>query len=366
MTALIWTTLIALLAGLLVCRALARRHIRRLQHLPDEDSIDRAEALDLGGVPQWVTIRGQNRHNPVLLFLHGGPGTVFSGIAYSYQQPWEEYFTVVNWDQRGSGRSRVRGDDAVGLETLVNDALELIDYLRREFKQDKVFLLGHSWGGFLGLTLAHRRPERLHAFVGLAPLLGMRAVYREAHNVLTEAANARGDTRAVEALRKAGPQLPDTVDRSFLKKLGSVLGLLPSYGMSWHNQPGKGALFARVLTFAFFSPHLKLREILQPLGGSRAYVLGLFREIHAMHLPEVLGTRFGTPMILVSGEYDQQAPHALVRAFAEQIEAPHKAFRVLRGSAHAAVWEAPGQILAVLLQDALPRATMGQAQSSNS
>ena len=359
MTTFLWLTLaavIAFLLGILACRMLARRHFRQIGRLCGDACIDRAGPVELGGVPQWVSIRGRHRRNPILLFLHGGPGTVFSGVAYSFQGPWEEYFTVVHWDQRGSGRSRKRADQPIGLETLVSDAIALIDALREELGHDKVFLLGHSWGGFLGLTIAHRRPDLLHAFIGLGPLLGIRAGYRESYRVLTEAATAAGDTRTLDKLNKADPELPAASDPGYLKALGAVLGFLPAYGMSWHNQTSTAKLLARMLTIGFLSPDLTLRQILQPLAGSRSYVLGLFREIDDIYLPDTLGARFETPVILISGEHDQQGPIALVRKFAAQIDAPYKAFRVLRGSAHAAVWEAPGQILEVLLKDALPRA----------
>lgn len=368
MSGTFWITLIALIAfglGVLACRALARRHLRLMHRLAAPHCIDRAGPVVLSGVQQWVSIRGRDRRNPVLLFLHGGPGTAFSGVAYSYQGPWEEYFTVVNWDQRGSGRSRSRGGEAVTLETLITDALELIDYLRQELAQDRIFVIGHSWGGFLGLTIAHRRPEVLHAFVGLGPLLGVREGYREGHRVLSEAAAVAGDGRALGQLRSAGTELPAPDDRGYLGTLRAVVGLLPAYGMSWHNQTSTAALFARVLTIAFFSPDLKLRHIGHPLGGGRSYVRGLFRDIHDLYLPETLGARFETPIILISGEHDQQGPIELVRAYSEQIEAPSKMFRVLRGSAHAAVWEAPGQILAVLLQDVLPCAKSAGRQAAN-
>jgi len=359
MTEPIWTmfsTATAFLVGLLACRALVRRHWRLIRHLPDADCIDRAGPVDLGGASQWVSIRGHNRNNPVLLFLHGGPGTCFGGIAYSHQAMWEEYFTVVNWDQRGSGRSRIRGAQVVELEDLINDAVELIDYLRQELTQDKVFLLGHSWGGFLALTIAHRRPELLHACIGLAPLLGLRAGYSESHRVLTVAATAAGDEKALKRLRHAGPELPAPGDPAMHKSLGAVVGLLPGYGLSWHNQTSMTAVFARVITIALFSPDLKLHQIHHPLGGSRSYALGLLGEIYDMYLPDTLGAQFETSVILVSGEFDQQAPINLVRQYYEKIKAPSKAFRILRGSAHAAVWEAPGQILEVLLQEALPLA----------
>jgi len=346
----------AFLTGLLVCRALVRRHHASMNRLRGEHSICRADRLELGGVRQWVTIRGRDRRKPVLLFLHGGPGTTFSGVAYSHQAPWEEFFTVVNWDQRGSGRSQNRGDRNTGFENLVNDSIELIDYLRKELNQDKVFLFGHSWGGFLGLTVARRRPDLLHAFIGLAPLLGIRQGYRESRKALIEAAEAAGDSRIVERLRDTRTDLPDAEDATFLKALGDVIRFLPKYGMSWHNQAGMGGLMARVLTIGLLSPALKLREAHHPLGGKRSYVLGIFRDIADMYVPETLGTQFETPMILLSGEHDQQSPTALVRDFAEQLSAPVKAFRTLAGSAHVAVWEAPGQILEVLINDALPLA----------
>jgi pimeloyl-ACP methyl ester carboxylesterase len=348
--------LIAFAIGVLACRGFIRKHFRLLNRLEKPYAIDQTGLIPLGGIQQWVNIRGRDRSNPILLFLHGGPGSVFSGLAYSYQTPWEEYFTVVNWDQRGAGRSPIPKGDKVGLETLVSDTIELIDYLRRELGHEKVILLGHSWGGFLGLNVARRRPELLHAFVGLAPLLGIRPGYRETHRVLTEAASKAGDKRALTRLRKAGSEMPNPTDASYLPTLRAVLGLLPEYGMSWRNQRSGVALLMRILTISFLSPDLKLGQVFHPLGASPSYVLPLFREIHDMYLPEVLGRRFETTMILISGEHDQQSPHALVRDYAVQIEAPRKAFRVLRGSAHAAVWEAPGQILAALLEDARPHA----------
>lgn len=363
MTGPFWTAffiaLIAFVLGLLLFRAILRRHHRSVLRLPGETSVDRASMISLGGLPQWVTIRGRDSGKPILLFLHGGPGAAFSGIAYSYQSLWEEYFTVVNWDQRGCGRSRQNGDKTVKLETLLCDVDELINHLRKEFNQEKIFLLGHSWGGFLGLNVAHRHPEKLHAFIGLAPLLGIRAGYREMRRVLIEVATAAGDTGSLQKLHSAPAELPDAADPAFLKSLGSVVGLLPAYGMSWHNQTSMGSLFARILTFALVSPDLQLHRVLQPLGGRRSYVLELFREIQHVHLPDSLGSRFKTPIILISGEHDQQAPFRLVREYFEQIEAPSKSYSVLRGSAHAALWEAPGQILEALTRDALPLAGSG-------
>ncbi len=352
----VWIALVSLLAGLLACRAIARHHLRRYQRIAGEHGVERAGPMQLGGVPQWVSIRGHDRRNPVLVFLHGGPGSVFSGLSYSFQLPWEEFFTVVQWDQRGSGRSTCLGDGPVTLETLIGDALELLDYLRREFNQEKVFVVGHSWGGFLGFHVARRRPEWLHAFIALGPLLGIRQVYRETHALLTAAATAAGDQKALAKLRGAGSTLPDTVDAAFLKKLGDVLGMLPRKGMSWHNQRGALSIVARVVTIAFFSPDLRLRDVLRTLGGGRAYVLALFREIQDVYLPASLGTRFDTPLIFVAGEHDQQAGVELIRRYAEQVESPVTTFRLLRGCAHAAVWETPGQILEVLLKDALPLA----------
>ena len=118
-----------------------------------------------------MNARGADRDNPVLVYIHGGPGAVEMPFAWSFQRPWEDYFTVVQWDQRGAGRSYPLNDPARLAPTLTidryrDDAIELIDLLRRRYGKRKVFLLGHSWGSIVGLSVAAKRPDLLYGVRG--------------------------------------------------------------------------------------------------------------------------------------------------------------------------------------------------------
>ncbi|HEY7293510.1 MAG TPA: alpha/beta fold hydrolase, partial [Dehalococcoidia bacterium] len=143
--------------------------MRGLRRIVTPTGIERAEAVNIGGIRQWVTIRGYDRNNPVLLVLHGGPGYVELPLSWWYTRGWEEYFTVVQWDQRGAGKTYMMNDpDAVAptmtRERLVQDSEELVQWLRRDLDKEKIFVWGHSWGSYLGLELALRHPEWLYAY----------------------------------------------------------------------------------------------------------------------------------------------------------------------------------------------------------
>jgi pimeloyl-ACP methyl ester carboxylesterase len=109
------------------------------------------ETVKLGGISQWITVRGKDLNNPLLLYVHGGPGDAIMGVSWSFQRPWEDYFTVVEWDQRGSGKTYASNDwetvePTMKVERFVDDAEELVQYLRTKYHKRKIVLLGHSWG----------------------------------------------------------------------------------------------------------------------------------------------------------------------------------------------------------------------------
>src|SRR5689334_8165228 len=122
--------------------------------------IDRKESLTIGGITQWISLRSENIRNPIMLFLHGGPGTAQISFSRKSQRRLEDSFLVVNWDQRGSGRSYSRSlrKEYMKIECFVEDAEELIEYLLKRFGQKKVYLVGHSWGTIIGSYLTAKRP----------------------------------------------------------------------------------------------------------------------------------------------------------------------------------------------------------------
>src|SRR5713101_4151386 len=128
------------------------------------NGIDEAKAVDIGGIRQWITVRGRDRHNPILLVLHGGPAAPDLPNRYLFEGPWTDYFNVVQWDQRGAGKTyELNAPETVAptmhADRMVQDAEELVGYLRKTYGSKKIFALGHSWGTILGLKLAERRPD---------------------------------------------------------------------------------------------------------------------------------------------------------------------------------------------------------------
>src|SRR5580765_8506762 len=174
------------------------------------DPIDEAKYVEVGGIEQWITIRGEDRHNPVLLFLHGGPGDATNPWGYAGFRSWLKKFTVVQWDQRGAGRTLGKNGPSLGptitVDRMVRDGIELTELLRTTLKQDKVILVGHSWGSILGVLMVKARPDLFRAFVGTGQVaVDQSKGYAVAYTELLAAAERRGEQRAVRELKEVGP-----------------------------------------------------------------------------------------------------------------------------------------------------------------
>src|SRR5262249_40993606 len=137
--------------------------------------IDRKECLTIGGMPQWIALRSDNVDNPIILFLHGGPGTAQISFSRKSQEGLEDSFLVVNWDQRGAGRSYSRSlrKEDMNIDRFIEDAEELIAYLLKRFGQEKVYLVGHSWGTSIGAYLTARRPDLVWADIAIGQIVDM-------------------------------------------------------------------------------------------------------------------------------------------------------------------------------------------------
>lgn len=171
--------------------------------------IDEASFVTVGGIEQWITIRGLDRDNPVLLFLHGGPGDVTNPWTFALFAPWERYFTVVQWDQRGAGRTLRKSGPAVAptitVDRMVQDGIELTEYLRKHLGKEKIVIVAHSFGSILGLRMAKARPELFYAYVGTGQVADSTRSYSVAYNALLKEAKAIDDQRAIEELSHVGP-----------------------------------------------------------------------------------------------------------------------------------------------------------------
>lgn len=348
-----------------------RRHLRAVLRdigaLVGPRAVDEQQVLTLGGVPQFVHVRSQHTRNPVLLFLHGGPGSTVSDIAYSYQRPWEDFFTVVNWDQRGAGRSAACLDDdltSLTRQQLVDDAVELIDHLRARFAVDRVVLVGQSWGTVLTLCVAAARPELLHAAVvqGLAVdwLASPELLYRR----LCDGAGAAGDTDELSRLTALGPP-PRGEDPAVLVDWAMALGVGFPDQNTWHNLKGEGDSWGhRMEALAWLSPDIEPEELAdqqaraQSPAARRRHEAGMAMAM-TWNADEEVGTRFDVPLVVMMGRHDRQTDVDVARAYYERVSAPWKKWVEFPNAAHALNIEQPGLSVVTLVNDVLPAVTGG-------
>jgi pimeloyl-ACP methyl ester carboxylesterase len=208
----LWSVLALVLAiSLFLGGAMAYGAFRneRLLAIESQNGIDESMYVSIGGVEQWIQIRGQDRNNPVLLWLHGGPGfsTIPATAAYI---PWEKDFTLVMWDQRGDGKSfQKTGPSVAGtmtMERMAQDGIEVVEFLRAHLRKERIILLGHSWGSMLGLRMIAQRPDLFLAYVGTGQNVNVERGQEEiGYPQILAKARTLGNRRAVSALERVGP-----------------------------------------------------------------------------------------------------------------------------------------------------------------
>ena len=299
------------------------------------DGIDEAKYLKVGGIEQWVTIRGEDRANPVVLVLHGGPGDATNPWGYAGFRPWLKTYTVVQWDQRGAGRTLGRNGPAsaaaVTIDRLVQDGVELADAIRTSLRKDRIILLGHSWGSVLGVLMAKAKPALFEAFVGTGQVGDPARGYHVAYDALRAKARAAGDARALRELDEIGPP-PYTDGRGYQVQ------------RRWSNLfEGADAFIARMLGFALSAPGYTIRDVNDWLDGQGLSAERLVPESSALPASALTG-RIAVPVFVIQGAEDFTTPTSLARTFVDGVEAPRKAFVTIEGG-HFAVFMNPSGFL---------------------
>jgi proline iminopeptidase len=333
--------------------AAGREIVAEIQKIVTPTGVQESFIATLGGVRQFVSVRGADRANPILLFLHGGPGAVEMPIAWAFQRPWEDFFTVVQWDQRGAGKTFPLTDPAViaptlSLERYRDDAIELIELLRRRYAQKKVFVLGHSWGSAIGLAVAAHRPELLHAYIGMGQIIDLRAGERAGIAWTLERARERGDDEAIreiEALRPYPDAGPFTIERADGWRKWSV-----RYGaLAAHREDADFYLRAPRL-----SPEYTPEDRRAWGEGSAFTVRTLWPRLADLSFRNLRKLR--VPVVLLNGRHDYTTPVPLAEEWMAQLEAPSKVTVWFEHSAHLPMIEEPGRVLEALVRHARPLA----------
>jgi pimeloyl-ACP methyl ester carboxylesterase len=310
--------------------------------------VDEAMYVRLGGIDQWVTIRGQDRQNPVLLFVHGGPGDVTNPWSFALFAAWEKRFTVVQWDQRGAGRTLQKTGPSIAstmtLDRMAQDGIELSEYLQkhlgRDKDNDKIVLVAHSFGSILGLRMVQARPDLFSAYVGTGQVSDETKNYSVAYLALLEKAQATGNQQAVAELRRIGP--PPYAN-------GEGYGVQRKWANSFE---GADRFLAGTLGLALVAPGNSVRDLNDSIDGQILSGDRLVPQVRSS-TPNNLGLEFAVPMFFFQGTEDFTTPTALASQYLAAIKAPHKEFVPIDGG-HFAVFMNSDQFLKELVAHVLP------------
>jgi pimeloyl-ACP methyl ester carboxylesterase len=299
-------------------------------------------------------VRGQDRANPVILFVHGGPAAPLTPSTWEFQRPLEEYFTVVNWDQRGAGKTFLETDpasiaDTIHIDRYVEDAIELAQYVGKRYGKDKLILMGHSWGTVIGMKAALARPDLFHAYVGIGQVINTRENEALSFGYGLEQAKKHRNAEAIAELESIAPypgDQPITRERIIIaRKWPQFYG-----GLSAYRDAGAKYYFDAPL----LSPAYDCRAA-RAVDQGNAFTLGRI-------LPEFLRVdfrpvrEFPIPVVMLMGRHDYTTPSAPTARWLQRVRAPYKRAVWFERSAHMVPWEEPGRMLVSLLEHVRPLA----------
>jgi proline iminopeptidase len=308
--------------------------------------------IPVGGTQQWISVRGRDRSNPILLMIHGGPASPEIPTSWYFQSGWEDYFTVVQWDQRGSGKTYNANDpkliqSTLSLDRITADAGEVVQYLRSRYGKEKIFILGHSWGSLVGLQLAHQHPQWLYAYIGMGQVINAVAGERASYEQTLRDAQAAGNTQAVSELKSIAPY-PEADGRIPLDKIDKERKWSVIYGgLTWGRT---GLDYYYHLTQ--LSPDYSEADIAAIDKGSRLSLGPLLPYMTSFNYSEV--TRWQCPIIIFAGRHDSTTPSSVVAEWFGRVHAPAKKIVWFENSAHMMMVEEPGRMLVHLVEDVRP------------
>jgi pimeloyl-ACP methyl ester carboxylesterase len=306
------------------------------------NGIGELQPVEFNGYPQWLLIRGQDVSRPLLLYLHGGPGSSNMWTAHYTMKELEQYFVCVNWDQRGAGKSFRPGPppETMTIDQFVQDTIALIELLRARFGQQKVLLLGHSWGSALAMKVAAARPDLLYAVVGMGQLVDGKRGEDLSYRYVLERAHVEHNRKAIRILEQLGGS--DTfrkggrfVQRRWLSRYGGFTHALHT-----------GAVVSILLNAPEYSigdsiSFVRMRDTKYSCRWLGGEVMGvnLLQDI-----PEL-----SVPVCFFAGRYDYTTPFVLVEQFYASLQAPYKKLIWFEHSAHNPDLEEPEKFQRALM-----------------
>ncbi len=296
--------------------------------------INELKSVKIGDIQQWISVRGENKKNPLLLIISGGPG--FSMMPFSFIfNSLESNFTIIQWDQRGAGKTYRANEKSISQSITINqmhaDTLEIVNYLRNQFKKEKIFILGHSWGSVLGLKLAQDYPELIYGYIGIGQLIHTKINEKIGYDNVLKIAYENSNKRAIKSLEKLNSFKKADLTNLTMKDF-SVL-------RKWQFQLNNVVAIKKfdlliIIRNAFCVPEYSLLDYFYLIRGTLNLLKSkkFFDEILNINLENK--TSYCTPIYIFSGKNDFVTNPLPIYEYFKKIVAPHKEYVCFEESGH--------------------------------
>ena len=318
-------------------------------HSLQADEINSLEEITLGGIEQWILIQGNDEENPILLVLHGGPGYAMMPLLHLKNSELENHFIVVNWDQRGAGKSYSPDipEDSMTLEQFVSDAHELTETLKTRFGREKIYLLGHSLGTVLGIFLIEQYPDDYYAFVGVGQVVDVIENEQLSYDFALREAIADNNQEAIDELERVG-RPNDDGEYNADDGPDVTMEWVGYYGGDLYGKTSTDEIEEAILNSEIYAGDEEKIQAGWDFSGLIFYDMNLwyldFRE-------DV--TSVDVPVYFFTGRHDYDTPFELVEKYFPVLDAPIKEIVWFENSAHFAFYEEPDKFNAMMINKVL-------------
>jgi len=329
----------------------AKEVVHDLDRIVAPSGVQESYKTSIGGIDQWLNVRGQDQANPIVLFVHGGPASPLTPTIWQFQRPLEEYFTVVNWDQRGAGKTYGEADpkdigDSIHIARYTDDAIEVAEYIKKRYHKKKIILMGHSWGTIVAMSAALKRPDLFYAYVGIGQVISTRENERISFEYALEQAKAHDNAAALKEMESIAPypgDQPITRERIIIAR-------------KWPQYYGGLSAFRHASNYYFDAPLLSPEydeADIRAIDEGSLFTLGkILPEFVSVDFTNI--RTFPIPVVMFMGRHDYTTPTAPAAAWLSKLHAPYKQGVWFEHSAHMIPWEEPGKMLVSLLKYVRP------------
>lgn len=313
------------------------------------NSIHEEMFVPIGGIKQWITITGDDRDNPVILFLHGGPGDAWSPFADAWFRGWEKDFTLVQWDQRGAGRTYGKTGRAIEptmtIERMRDDGIEVTEFLAKHLHKKRIVLEGGSWGSILGIYMIRARPDLFYAYVGVAQIVNWNKNLSASYKRVLELAQAAGDRQATSALTAIGAPPWDSI---------SKWPIFRKWKLVYQAKLATAAAAPSTISAAYASSKERAAyAAADDFNFEHFWGLTMSGPLTKVDLP-ALGTDFAVPIFIIQGQEDLTAVPEMAKSYLDSVNAPRKEIYLVPGTGHDPSVAELDLILKVLKEEVRP------------